>query len=132
MNEEHVGLLAGTDVATPWTIPGAALHEELLALVEAGLTPLESLRTATLNPARYFEKTGEFGTVAPGMIADLVLIDGDPLSDIRNVRRISGVVANGRYLDRAALDGMLATAEQLARSGKHDVIHRPGQGMPSK
>jgi hypothetical protein len=62
------------------------------------------------------------------MIADLVLIDGDPLSDIRNLRRISGVVANGRYLDRAALDGMLATAEQLARSGKHDVIHRPGQG----
>jgi imidazolonepropionase-like amidohydrolase len=132
MNEEGVGLLAGTDVANTWTVPGAALHEELSALVGAGLTPLESLRTATLNPARYFEKTGEFGTIAPGMIADLVLIDGDPLSDIRNVRRISGVVANGRYLDRAALDGMLATAEQLARSGKHDVIHRPGQGMPSK
>jgi imidazolonepropionase-like amidohydrolase len=132
MNEEHVGLLAGTDVATPWTIPGVALHDELSALVEAGLTPLESLRTATLNPARYFEKTSEFGTVAPGMIADLVLIDGDPLADIRNVRRISGVVANGRYLDRAALDAMLATAEELARSGKHDVIHRPGQGMPSK
>ena len=129
MNEEHVGLLAGTDVATPWTIPGVALHEELLALVEAGLTPLESLRTAALNPARYFEKTSEFGAVAPGMIADLVLINGDPLSDIRNVRRISGVVANGRYLDRAALDAMIATAERLARSGKHDLIHRPGVGV---
>jgi hypothetical protein len=128
MNEEHVGLLAGTDVATPWTIPGVALHEELLALVEAGLTPLESLRTATLNPARYFEKSSEFGTVAPGMIADLVLINGDPLADIRNVRRISGVVANGRYLDRAALDAMLATAERLARDGKHDVIHPPRVG----
>jgi imidazolonepropionase-like amidohydrolase len=132
MNEEHVGLLAGTDVAVRWTVPGFSLHDELAALVEAGLTPLESLRTATLNPARYFEKTSEFGTVSPGMIADLVLIDGDPLAEIRNVRRISGVVANGRYLDRVALDAMLATAEQLARSGKHDVIHRPGQGMPSK
>ena len=117
MNEEHVGLLAGTDVATPWTIPGAALHDELCALVEAGMTPLEALRTATLNPARYFNKTSEFGAVARGMVADLVLIDGDPLADIRNTRRISAVVANGRYLDRPTLDAMLATAERMARSG---------------
>ncbi len=127
MNEEHVGLLAGTDVSTPWTVPGAALQEELYALVEAGLTPLDALRTATLNPARYFEKTGEFGAVAQGMIADLVLIDGDPLADIRNTRRISAVVANGRYFDRPTLDAMLATVERLARSGEHDLIHRPGR-----
>jgi imidazolonepropionase-like amidohydrolase len=57
MNEERVGLLAGTDVATDWTVPGVALHDELSALVEAGLTPLEALRTTTLNPARYFDKT---------------------------------------------------------------------------
>jgi imidazolonepropionase-like amidohydrolase len=57
MNEKRVGLLAGTDVATPWTVPGVALHDELSALVEAGLTPLEALRTTTLNPARYFDKT---------------------------------------------------------------------------
>jgi imidazolonepropionase-like amidohydrolase len=132
MNEERVGLLAGTDVATPWTVPGVSLHDELLALVEAGLTPLESLRTATLNPARYFEKTSEFGTVAKGMAADLVLIDGDPLADIRNTRRISGVVANGRYLDRPALDRMLATTEMMARSGEHDLIHRPGHGRQLK
>jgi imidazolonepropionase-like amidohydrolase len=132
MNEEGVGLLAGTDVATTWTVPGAALHEELSALVEAGLAPLEALRTATLNPARYFGKTSEFGAVAPGMVADLVLIDGDPLADIRNARRISGVVANGRYLDRPALDRMLATAEKMARSGEHDLIHRPGRGRASK
>jgi imidazolonepropionase-like amidohydrolase len=132
MNEEHVGLLAGTDVATPWTVPGIALHDELSALVEAGLTPLESLRTATLNPARYFEKTSEFGTVAKGMAADLVLLEGDPLADIRNTRRISAVVSNGRYLDRPALDAMLATAERLARSGKHDEIHRPRPGRGLK
>src|SRR5688572_18254033 len=64
MNEERVALFAGTDVATPWMVPGVALHDELSALVEAGLTPLEALRTATLNPARYFEKTNEFGSVA--------------------------------------------------------------------
>jgi imidazolonepropionase-like amidohydrolase len=131
MNEERVGLLAGTDVATAWTIPGAALHDELSALVEAGLTPLEALRTATLNPARYFNKTSEFGAVARGMVADLVLIDGDPLADIRNAKRISAVVANGRYLDRSTLDAMLAEAERLARSGGHDLIHRPGRGRPS-
>lgn len=132
MNEEHIGLLAGTDVSTPWTVPGAALHDELSALVEAGLTPLEALRTATLNPARYFEKTSEFGTVAKGMAADLVLIDGDPLADIRNTRRISAVVSNGRYLDRPALDALLANAERLARSGKHDLIHRPRPGPALK
>jgi hypothetical protein len=125
MQEERVGLLAGTDFATHWTVPGAALHEELSVLVEAGLTPLEALRTATLNPAQYFGKTNEFGTVAPGMVADLVLIDGDPLADIRNARRISAVVANGRYLDRATLDRMLTSAEKLARSGGHDSVHRP-------
>ena len=132
MNEERVGLLAGTDVATDWTVPGAALHDELSALVEAGLTPLESLRTATLNPARYFGKTSEFGAVAKGMFADLVLIDGDPLANIRNTQRISAVVSNGRYLDRAALDAMLVRVERLARSGKHDLIHRPPRGRALK
>jgi len=61
-----------------------------------------------------------------------VLIDGDPLADIRNTRRISAVVANGRYLDRPALDVMLATVERLARSGKHDMIHRPGRANGDK
>ena len=132
MNEEQVGLLAGTDVATPWTVPGLTLHDELSALVEAGLTPLEALRTATLNPARYFDKTSELGAVAPGMVADLVLLDGNPLADIRNARRISAVVANGRYLDRPTLDAMLAKAERLVRAGGHDLIHRPARRGPSK
>jgi imidazolonepropionase-like amidohydrolase len=126
MKQEGVGLLAGTDSSTPWTIPGAALHEELRLLVEAGLTPLEALRTATWNAAHYFERTDEVGAVAPGQIADLVLLDADPLVDIRNARRIRAVVAKGRYLDRAALDGLLASAQRVARSGAHDLIHRPG------
>ncbi|HET8646860.1 MAG TPA: amidohydrolase family protein, partial [Vicinamibacteria bacterium] len=127
MREEGVGLLAGTDMANTWVVPGAGLHEELRSLVESGLTPLDALRAATWNPALYFEKTGELGAVRTGLLADLVLLDADPLADIANARRISGVVANGRYLDRTALDGLLAAAERLARSGAHDVIHRPGQ-----
>jgi imidazolonepropionase-like amidohydrolase len=131
MKEEGVGLLAGTDISTPWMVPGAALHEELRSLVEAGLTPVEALRTATWNAARYFDRTDQLGTVAPGRIADLVLVDGDPLLDIRNARRIRAVVARGRYLDRTALDGLLAAAERAARSGAHDLIHRPGHPNPA-
>jgi imidazolonepropionase-like amidohydrolase len=127
MNKKGVGLLAGTDISVPWMVPGAGLHEELSSLVEAGLTPLEALRTATWNVARYFERSTDFGTVAPGRIADLVLIDGDPLADVRNVRRIRAVVENGRYLDRTALDGFLAAAERTTRSDAHVLVHRPGQ-----
>jgi imidazolonepropionase-like amidohydrolase len=132
MNEAGIGLLAGTDISSPWMVPGAALHEELRVLVEAGLTPLEALRTATSNPARYFERSDEFGAVAPGRIADVVLLDADPLVDIGNARRIRAVVARGRYLDRSTLDGLLATAERTARSGAHDLVHRPGQPKPVK
>jgi imidazolonepropionase-like amidohydrolase len=132
MKDEGVGLLAGTDISTPWMVPGAALHEELRLLVEAGLTPLEALRAATWNAARYFERTDELGAVAPGRFADLVLLDADPLVDIRNTRRIRAVVLKGRYLDRAALDSLLSTAESMARSGSHDLIHRPGQTKPAQ
>ena len=132
MREEGVGLLAGTDISVQWLVPGAGVHEELRSLVEAGLTPLEALRTATWNPGLYFERSGEVGAVAPGRIADLVLIDADPLVDIRNARRIRAVVAKGRYLDRPTLDGLLATAERMARSGAHDLVHRPGLPKPAK
>lgn len=132
MREEGVGLLAGTDISVQWMVPGAGVHEELRSLVEAGLTPVEALRTATWNAARYFERGGELGAVAPGRTADLVLIDGDPLVDIRNARRIRAVVVKGRYLDRPMLDSMLATAERMARSGAHDLVHRPRQAKPRK
>lgn len=125
MNEQRVGLLAGTDIATEWTVPGAALHEELRALVEAGLTPLEALRTATWNPALYFDRTRELGRVAPGRLADLVLLDADPLADVANLRKISAVVVNGRHLDRSDLDRLVESAERLADNSDHAVIHRP-------
>jgi 8-hydroxy-5-deazaflavin:NADPH oxidoreductase len=109
-----VGIMAGSDTPMPFVFPGFALHDELELLVEAGLAPLQALQAATLNPARYLEATDSLGTVEAGKLADLVLLDANPLEDIRNTRRIRGVVLNGRYLDRQALDGLLAGAERAA------------------
>lgn len=106
-----VKLLAGTDTPQPFVFPGFSLHEELELLVRAGLTPLEALRTATLNPAEFLGALDSLGTVAQGKVADLVLLDADPLADIRNTRRISAVIANGRLFDQAARARLLNGVE---------------------
>jgi imidazolonepropionase-like amidohydrolase len=107
LNEAGVLLLAGTDVGIPALIPGISLHEELELLVEAGMTPLEALRTATINPARVLDLADSLGSVEVGKLADLVLLDADPLADIRNTQRIRAVVADGRLYRRADLDRLL-------------------------
>jgi predicted amidohydrolase YtcJ len=94
-----VALLAGTDLGDPYVVPGFALHDELELLVEAGVRPLDALRSATLEPARAVGLEGELGSIQPGKLADLVVLDGDPLTDIRNTRRIRAVVVGGRWLD---------------------------------
>lgn len=114
MQHAGVGLLAGTDIFNPFTFPGFSLHDELSLLVRAGLTPAEALRTATINPARALGLTASSGTVQPGKRADMVLLDANPLLDIANTRKIAGVVVNARYLDRHALDELLATAARVA------------------
>ncbi|AMJ65720.1 amidohydrolase family protein [Hymenobacter sp. PAMC 26628] len=108
-----VGFLAGTDApAGVDVLPGPSLHLELQRFVAAGFTPLEALQTATLNPARFYNRLQDFGSVAPGRLADLVLLSANPLADIANTRRIAAVVADGRYLSRQDLDQLL---EQLKR-----------------
>jgi hypothetical protein len=92
---KNADLLAGTDAAL--ATPG--LHDELALLVAAGLTPLQALQTATVNPARFFGRTRDFGSVRPGRIANLVLLDANPLADIRNTRRVSGVLVRGEYFE---------------------------------
>jgi hypothetical protein len=89
---------------------GSGVHWGLLRPVLCGVPALWALQTATLNPARALHLTDSLGTVAVGKVADLVLLDGDPLEDIGNVSQIQAVVANGRYYDRAALDGLLRAA----------------------
>jgi imidazolonepropionase-like amidohydrolase len=108
--EAGAGILTGTDFGQPFVFPGFSLHEELELLVEAGLTPAQALHAATSGPTLALEVADSLGSVAPGRLADLVLLTADPLQDIRNTRRIAGVVLNGRYLDRQALDDMLARA----------------------
>lgn len=81
----------------------------------AGLTPLEALQTATLNPARVFAMADSLGTVEAGKLADLVLLDANPLEDIANTRRIRAVVADGRLYRRSDLDGLMAEAATLNR-----------------
>ena len=110
MQKAGVPILAGTDTGNPYCFPGFSLHEELALLVIAGLTPVEALRAATLNPAKFFGLDQTLGTIEQGKIADLVLLDANPLLDIRNTQRINAVVANGRLFDRKALDKMLSEA----------------------
>jgi imidazolonepropionase-like amidohydrolase len=114
MHRSGVVLLAGSDIAGP-RVPGFSLHDELALLVEAGLTPLQALQAATTNPARVLNKTADFGSIETGKIADLVLLESNPLVDIHNTQRIRAVIVNGKLFDRVALDRLLAEAERAAR-----------------
>ena len=109
MSKIGVSILAGTDTPNPYVIPGFGLHDELAFLVSAGLSPLKALQTATINPARYFGVEKLMGSVQVGKIADLVLLDANPLIDIHNTTRIDEVFVRGRALDRTLLDQMLKT-----------------------
>jgi imidazolonepropionase-like amidohydrolase len=110
-----VPFLAGTDTpAGVDVIPGFSLHLELQRFVDAGFTPLEALQTATINPARFLGKTADFGTIETGKIADLVLLDANPLEDIRNTQKIAAVILAGRYFSREDLDRILAGVQQVA------------------
>lgn len=114
MRRAGVEFLAGTDVLNPYCFPGFSLHDELGLLVEAGLSPMESLQAATLNPARFLGKEKVLGTVEKGKIADLVLLDASPLADINNTRKIDAVVMGGQLFAKAELAKMLADIEAMA------------------
>ena len=111
-----VPLLAGTDAAPGvFVVPGFSLHEELALFVEAGLTPMDALRTATSNAAQFL-KRNDIGRIAPGARADLVLLSANPIDDIHNTTSIVTVVANGRVFDHAGLSDLLSGVERAAHS----------------
>ena len=114
MQKVGVKILAGTDAPAPYVFPGSSLHDELQLLVEAGLTPLEALQSATKSPAEFLHTPKDSGTVEKGKLADLVLLDANPLDDIRNTRKIHDVILRGKLLDGAALDKLLAGTKSFA------------------
>jgi imidazolonepropionase-like amidohydrolase len=114
MHRHSVRLVAGTDAAGP-RLAGFSLHRELAVLVRAGLSPLEALQTATLNPAVAFHREQDLGAVETGKLADLVLLDANPLEHIENTQRINSVFVDGRLFSRSDLDRLLSQAEHLAQ-----------------
>jgi imidazolonepropionase-like amidohydrolase len=108
LKAEGVPMVAGSDAMTSGVVGGFSLHEELELLVGAGLTNEEALVSATRLPAMWMGIDGDRGTVEAGKRADLVLLDADPLADVANTRKITGVFLSGKWISRATLDAMMA------------------------
>jgi hypothetical protein len=115
MRRAGIPLLPGTDVGAPLIVPGFSLHDELAHLVKtAGLTTRQALEAATIGAARVVGMADSLGAIDAGKLADLVLLDANPLVDIANARRIRAVIANGRLLERASIQRLLADVERNA------------------
>jgi len=105
---EHGGnLIIGTDTHNPYVYPGFSLHEELEIMAGAGLTPFEVLKTCIYNAAVCLENIDTYGTIEENKTTDLVLLKANPLEDIKNTRRIAGVIKSGIYYSRKELDDIL-------------------------
>ena len=116
MRRAGVQFMAGSDGPDPYVFPGFSLHTELEWLVESGFSPTQALQSATFNPALFLAKLDKFGVVETGHAADLVLLEANPLEDIRNTRKIAAVVVAGRYYSRRELDEILARIAEVARN----------------
>ena len=115
MHRAGVPIMSGTDLSNAYVFAGFSLHDELALFVQAGFSPMEALQTATRNPALFLGESNSQGTVERGKLANLALLEANPLTDIRNTRRINAVILNGRYLSKDELQRMLAGAEAAAQ-----------------
>ena len=118
MRRSGVQFLAGTGGPRKELPPGRSLHRELELLVTSGFSPLDAIRTATINAALYIAKLNKYGVVEAGHVADLVLTDGNPAEDIDNLKKITGVVMNGNYFSRAELDRFSSPGHRSAQQTK--------------
>lgn len=116
--ESGVPIVAGTDAGSSGVVWGFSLHDELALLVDAGLTPEEAIASATRLPATWLGLDSLTGTIEVGKLADLVLLEADPLADIKNTRKISGVFVNGRWLDKSEISTMLADLSKRNSTSK--------------
>lgn len=121
MARAGVPLLAGSDMPGSLRLPGFSLVDELEHLVSAGLTPLQSLQAATIRPADFLHARDSLGTLEQGKVADVILVRGNPLADIRQLRKLESVVLAGRYLSRSDLDQMLAQVRATVADWRSSV-----------
>jgi len=107
MNLNGIKFMAGTDVPIGYLLPGLSLHQELIELNNSGLSRREVIQSATINPAKYFNMNDSLGKVKTGYIADLVILNNNPLENIENTLSINAVIKDGKYLGRKYLDSLL-------------------------
>ncbi len=110
LHDEGANLLLGTDSMDAYVIPGFSAHEELKLLVDSGLTPFEAIKTGTINAAKFLKAIDVLGSVSIGKRADLLLVDGNPLKDIENTKKISGVMIRGKWISKNQLNNLLEKA----------------------
>lgn len=114
LNRNKVLVLAGTDLPNPYCIPGFGLHDEFELMNGAGLNPLEVLQSATLNPAKYLNKTDSLGTISVNKYADILLLSENPLENISNTRKIEGLVVNGKWYNKQNLETLKQKAKEYS------------------
>ena len=108
-----IPLMVGTDLLFPGVMPGYSVHEEMALWQEAGISPTQILRSATIVPAKFMGLDGRLGTVVEGKTASLVLLRSNPLEDVRNAGQIEGVLFRGRYFNRADLDRLRQDVKKM-------------------
>jgi hypothetical protein len=113
-----VQLLAGTDLSVPYTCPGSSVHDEMKLFVTAGLTPLQALQAAITHPVHYFGLEQSMGSVTKGKLAELVLLEENPMLEIGNTERIAAVITHGRLLQKQDLDALMLQGEHAAHAAK--------------
>ena len=107
MHDRGISFMAGTDTPIGFLIPGLSLHQEIQELHESGLSELEALQTATINPAKYFNLENSLGRIKSGFIADLIILDKNPLKSISNTKSIHAVIKEGNLMNRSYLDSLI-------------------------
>ena len=108
MDRKGVMILLGSDAPQVYNVPGFSIHHEMLTMVDAGISNYNVLRSGTAQPAKFFQAEGQYGTITKGAAADLILVEGNPLEDIRNAQQIAGVMVGKTWLAKEEIDRRLA------------------------